>query len=208
MIRARFYGILDLGYIKEHQVRDMTAAMLAGGVEIIQIRAKHELPQVISRIAHAVHPLTSAAGVPLIINDHPELLRDTPAEGVHVGQDDASVVSAREQAGRPVLVGKSTHSLEQARAAFDEAPDYIGFGPLHATPTKPDYAPVGLDDIARVHAVAPVPVFCIGGVNLQTIDAVMDAGAQRVVVVSAILQSSDPQAYCRSIHDHIRRREG
>jgi thiamine-phosphate pyrophosphorylase len=82
-----------------------------------------------------------------------------------------------------------------------EGADYIGFGPLYATGTKPDYTPIGLHDIAEVHRFATVPVFCIGGVNLQTLPAVVAAGARRVVIVSALLQAADARAYIRSVKE-------
>jgi thiamine-phosphate pyrophosphorylase len=84
-----------------------------------------------------------------------------------------------------------------------EGADYIGFGPLYATGTKPDYQPIGLDEIAEVHRFASVPVFCIGGVNLQTLPHVLAAGAQRVVIVSALLLAPDIRSYIRSIKESL-----
>jgi len=125
------------------------------------------------------------------------LLRDVPAEGAHVGQDDLSVAEARAAAGRPVIIGKSTHSLAQARAAAEEGADYIGFGPLFATPTKPGRAAIGLQDIAAAHADVEIPIFCIGGIKPENLASVRAAGAQRIVVVSAWLQADDIVAAVR-----------
>ena len=97
--------------------------------------------------------------------------------------------SARRKAGRVVLIGKSTHSPAQALAAQREGADYIGFGPIFATPTKPDYPPIGLTDIKRVHAEISLPIFCIGGINIDNLQNVIDAGANRVVMVSALLNA-------------------
>ena len=121
------------------------------------------------------------------------------ADGVHVGQDDLSVAEARKLAGGDVIVGKSTHSLEQAVAAEKEGPDYIGVGPIYATATKPDYVPVGPALIGQVRAAVRVPQFCIGGVNETTLPEVIAAGARRIVIVSALLQSADIPAYCRRV---------
>jgi len=134
-----------------------------------------------------------------ILNDHPELVSDMGADGIHVGQDDLSVEDARSRAGAGVMVGKSTHSLDQAIAAEKEGADYIGVGPIYATPTKPDYVPVGPSLIGQVRAAVRVPQFCIGGINEQTLPEVLAAGAQRVVIVSALLQSTDIPAYCRRV---------
>ena len=108
------------------------------------------------------------------------------------------MAKARAIVGPACFVGKSTHSLAQAVAAQAEGADYIGFGPLYATGTKPDYVPVGLSDVAEVHRRVTLPVFCIGGVNAARLDDVVAAGAQRVVVVSAFLLAAD-------VSDEVRR---
>ena len=103
------------------------------------------------------------------------------------------------------MVGRSTHSLAQARAARDEGADYLGFGPLFATPTKPDYVPIGLDDIARVHEeVTDRPIFCIGGVKLENLPTIIAAGVRRVVIVSGILLAEDVAGYTRRAADLLR----
>jgi thiamine-phosphate pyrophosphorylase len=139
----------------------------------------------------------------LIVNDHAEIAARVPAEGVHVGQDDDPIEIARQKAARDILIGKSTHSLEQARAAQREGADYIGFGPIFATPTKPDYAPIGLEDIRRVHAEVNLPIFCIGGINIDNLQSVIDAGAKRVVMVSALLKAHSIVDYARCVTDML-----
>jgi thiamine-phosphate pyrophosphorylase len=101
------------------------------------------------------------------------------------------------------LIGKSTHSLEQARAAEGEGADYIGFGPIFATPTKPDYRPIGLEHIRRVHAELNLPIFCIGGINIDNLQSVIDAGAKRVVMVSALLKAHSIVDYARCATDML-----
>ncbi len=137
------------------------------------------------------------------MNDHAEIASRVPVEGVHVGQDDDSIEVARRKAGRIVLIGKSTHSLDQALAAQHEGADYIGFGPIFATPTKPDYAPIGLADIKRVHADVSLPIFCIGGINIGNLQSVIDAGAKRVVMVSALLKAHSIVDYARCATDML-----
>lgn len=192
---ARLYGIVDLGYVSAEVAPVAAELLLKGGVDVLQIRAKGFDKSVITGLAAEIHQLTSAAAVPLIINDYPELLRDVPAEGAHVGQDDMTVAAARAAAGRPCIIGKSTHSLEQALAAAEEGADYIGFGPIYATPTKPGRPAIGLHDIAAAHACVKVPIFCIGGIKLENLPQVRGAGARRVVIVSGWLQAEDiPEA--------------
>ena len=172
--------------------------MIAGEVDVIQLRAKNHSVAEISRFAAGLHSLIRDAAIPLIINDHAEIAREIGAEGVHAGQDDLAIAQAREIIGPDCIVGRSTHSVAQARQAASEGADYIGFGPLFATPTKPDYAPIGLRDIATVHAEIRIPIFCIGGIKLHNLPEVLAAGAARVVIVSGLLQAPDIAEYARS----------
>jgi thiamine-phosphate pyrophosphorylase len=172
--------------------------MIEGGVDMIQLRGKGKSIDDLINIAAALHEITSRFSIPFIVNDHAEVVRRVGAEGVHVGQDDDSIELARRKAGRKVLVGKSTHSVDQARAAQREGADYIGFGPIFATPTKPDYTPIGLSQIKKVHSDVIVPIFCIGGIKLDHLKEVIAAGAQRVAIVSSLLKAPDIIAYARA----------
>ena len=113
---CRLYGILDLGYVDIADAERVAKAMIEGDVDLIQLRAKEHSLQEIVDLAGALHQITSAAGIPFIVNDHAEVAAKVPIEGVHVGQDDDSIAHARKKAVRQLLVGKSTHSLEQAIA--------------------------------------------------------------------------------------------
>jgi len=176
---ARLYGILDLGYVAPANAAQVVAEMIRGGVDVVQLRAKEQSTVEITQIARELHRITAAARVPLVINDYPEIARVVGAEGVHVGQDDLSIADARAMAGPNCFVGRSTHSLEQATRAAEGGADYIGFGPLFTTPTEPDYLPIGLGNIARVHELVQLPIFCIGGIKLENLPQVLAAGARR-----------------------------
>ena len=203
---ALLYGILDLGYVAPADLERTAERMCAGGVDLLQLRAKNYGETDIEAFGARIVPVTASARVPLIINDFPELVPAIGAQGAHVGQDDRPVADARWRAGRSLAgeaalpwIGKSTHSVEQAVAAEKEGADYIGFGPLFSTPTKLGRPPIGLGQIRRVHELVRIPIFCIGGVKLENLDAVLAAGAQRVVVVSGILQAPDLETYCREL---------
>ena len=196
--RCRLYGILDLSYVESSEAEQIAGQMIGGGVDLLQLRAKACPSAEIAKIAAALHDSTMRRGVPLIINDHPEVARIVPAEGVHVGQDDLPIADVREIAGPNCVVGKSTHSVDQAIRAFHEGADYIGFGPIFATPTKPDYPPVGLEEIRKIHDTVNIPIFCIGGIKLDNLPEVIEAGARRVVIVSGLLQAKDIVAYGRA----------
>jgi thiamine-phosphate pyrophosphorylase len=194
--QAQLYGIVDLAYVSEPEALDVAGNILAGGVQVLQLRAKNKTPEAILPLACELSALCRASGTPFIVNDHPALVPQCRAQGAHVGQDDLSVAEARKLAGEDAFIGKSTHSLVQARAALEERADYIGFGPLFATRTKPDYPPIGIDEIRRVQDEVGIPVFCIGGINLANLREVVAAGARRVAIVSGILQAENPRAYC------------
>ena len=200
---CRLYGIIDLGYIEESNGASVAGQMIEGGVDLIQLRGKGKSLDELAGHAARLHELTAKSSTPLIVNDHAQIASQLPVEGVHVGQDDDPIEVARSKARRTVLIGKSTHSLEQALAAQREGADYIGFGPIFATPTKPDYAPIGLTHIRRVHAEISLPIFCIGGINIDNLQSVIDAGANRVVMVSALLKADSIVDYARCATDML-----
>jgi len=200
---CRLYGIIDLGYVERRDAARIVEQMIEGGVDLIQLRGKEKSISELMELSAQLHELTAKSSTPLIVNDHAEIARRVPVEGVHVGQSDDTIQLARQKAARKILVGKSTHSLEQARAAESEGADYIGFGPIFATPTKPDYTPIGLEDVRRVHAEVMLPIFCIGGIDIDNLQSVIDAGARRVVMVSALLKAHNIVDYARCATDML-----
>ena len=201
---CRLYGIIDLGYVP--RPRDCTRVaerMVSGGVDLIQLRGKGKSIDELANLAVEIRKITAQSDTPLIVNDYAEIAARVPVEGVHVGQDDDSILIARQKAGRDLIVGKSTHSLAQAHTAQGEGADYIGFGPIFTTPTKPDYKPIGLADIGRVHLDVGIPIFCIGGINIDNLQQVIDAGAKRVVMVSALLKAHSIVDYARCATDML-----
>ncbi|QSR86269.1 thiamine phosphate synthase [Candidatus Methylacidiphilum infernorum] len=197
--QARFYGILDLGYVPPSQATSFARKLVEGKVDILQLRAKKEDKKEILRIALEIKPLLGGADILFIINDHPDVALESGADGVHLGQEDMPISEARSYLGDNFLIGKSTHSIEQALRAASEQTDYIGFGPIFKTPTKPDYLPLGLEAIPRVKQQIKKPVFFIGGINQENIHEVLDAGADRVVMVSALLKAADIPLFCRQM---------
>ena len=189
---CRLYGIVDMGYTKPDQVEARTHALIDGGVRIIQLRAKGvELAQV-KTWAVAMQAICRDRGAIFVLNDYPEMAAEIGADAVHVGQDGGSLAEVRRVVGEGVIVGRSTHSLEQAMQARQEGADYIGFGPLFPTGTKPGRKSIGLADItAAQEAAGDMPLFCIGGINETTLPSVLQAGARRVVIVSWLLQQED-----------------
>jgi len=194
---CQLYGILDLSYVDNPDAVPVAEGMIEGGVDLIQLRGKEQAIDELVDLAAALHELTVRSSTPLIVNDHVEIAIRVPVEGVHVGQDDDAVAAVRRRVDREILVGKSTHSINQALAAQREGADYIGFGPIFATPTKPDYQPIGLKEIEGVHRDVVLPIFCIGGIKIDNLKEVITAGARRVAIVSGLLKAPDIGEYAR-----------
>ncbi len=197
---SRLYGIVDLGYVHPEDVENTTAALLSGGIRILQLRAKGVDTATVEHLARRMQPLCREAGAIFVLNDYPDMAARIGADAVHVGQDAGPLAAVRAIVGEDMLIGRSTHSPEQALAAVAEGADYIGFGPLFPTGTKPGRPSIGLQDIAAVQEkLGDFPMFCIGGINGTTLPSVLQAGARRVVIVSWLLQQPDPAAAARDI---------
>jgi len=192
---ARLYLVCDV-----QSDRFLTAA-LRGGVDIVQLRAKRAGDDALLDAAKRFRRACDAAGALLIVNDRPDLAAAARADGVHVGQDDMGVARARAQLGPDALVGLSTHSPAQIDAAAGA--DYIGVGPVYATPTKPGRPAVGLELVRFASVHASVPFFAIGGIDSALIGAVIGAGASRVAVVRAITEAPDPEAAARELRAEL-----
>jgi len=173
-------------------LQDVLAPALAGGVDVVQLRDKEAGRDALLAAAAVARRLCDETGALLILNDRPDLVREAGADGCHVGQDDMDVSAARALAGDGAIVGQSTHFPSEIDAAGDA--DYIGVGPVHATPTKPGRPAVGLELVRFAGAHAPVAFFAIGGIDASNVDAVVEAGARRIAVVRAIADAADPRA--------------
>jgi thiamine-phosphate pyrophosphorylase len=188
-----------LYFVCDEQSDEFVGSALRGGVEILQLRMKTDDDDLILAVAHRYARICAAAGALFIVNDRPDLARAASADGVHVGQDDAGVDRARELIGPHRLVGLSTHSPEQIDAAALTDVDYIGVGPVHATPTKPGRPAVGVELVRYAAAHATVPFFAIGGLDAQTLPATIAAGASRAAVVRAIGAAVNPERAAREL---------
>jgi thiamine-phosphate pyrophosphorylase len=194
LARGRLYAILDLGYVEPGRAETVARELIRGGADLIQLRGKKQSQAELICLAERLHCLTRAAGVPLIINDHPEIAREVALEGLHLGQDDLAIDAAREIVKRDCWFGKSPQPGPATAAVV--APTHR-YGRLrHAD--EADYQPIGTDDIRRVHGLVRLPIFCIGGIKLHNLPAVLAAGAERAVIVSGLLRSGDVAAATRA----------
>lgn len=188
--RAHLYLVIEA----EPAERVLTGA-LEGGVDVVQLREKSAPDDAIVAAGQRMRELCDRHGALLIVNDRADLALACSADGVHVGQDDEPLDSVRDTVGPELIVGISTHSPEQVAAGLASTADYLGVGPVYATPTKAGVQPVGLDLVrhAAAHAAAK-PWFAIGGIEQSNAAAVAEAGATRIAVVRAIRDAEDPRA--------------
>ncbi|MGO9587963.1 MAG: thiamine phosphate synthase [Limisphaerales bacterium] len=225
---CRLYAFIDTAYFHGRPPEVFAQQLCDGGADLIQLRAKKSTPDEIRHMAEAILPVTSRANVGLVINDHPDIARETGAEFCHLGQEDffdAGYKNVSELKGRDgtpsrpsgfgrvgalgehalpgVRIGLSTHSPEQAERALAAGPDYIAIGPVYRTGTKPKAKPVTLEYVRWAAANVKIPWFAIGGINLQRVDEVLAAGAKRICVVSAILNATDVMKACSEFRHRL-----
>jgi thiamine-phosphate pyrophosphorylase len=187
---ARLYLVCDA------RPREWLRAAVRGGVDILQLRDKTLDDDGLVAAAREFRE----AGALFVLNDRPDLVEACGADGVHVGQDDATPASARAVVGPDAIVGRSTHAPAQADAAeADDDVDYLAVGPVHATPTKPGRPAVGLGYVSYAARTVGKPWFAIGGLDAGNVREVVERGASRIVVVRALTEARDVEAVARAL---------
>jgi len=203
---CRLYGFIDTAYLAGRKPAELTRQLIAGGVDIIQVRAKKESHSKLTDLAKTVVKSAQDSPVLVIVNDDIKAALESGADGVHLGQEDWEAIPHRDRprhvADLPIL-GISTHSRDQAFHAEGDGADYIGVGPIFATGTKPQAQPVSPKLIREVIERVHLPFFVIGGITLDNIYQVLAAGATRVAVVSAILKAPDATAAAKKFKEKL-----
>ena len=183
----------------EDKFLDAIASALEGGVDILQLREKTMPANKILELGKKIKQLCLQYDVTFIVNDRIDIAALLEADGVHLGQDDLDVQSARDILGANAIVGVSTHAPEQALKAVADGADYIGVGPVFATPTKQGRIPVGLEYVKWASENIEIPAFAIGGIDAENCQEVFDAGLKRIAVVRAIINANSPQQAAEKI---------
>ena len=208
---APLYVILDLDTAQHAgwTLTDLAAACLQGGAQLLQVRAKRAASGWLLDVATRVIALARESGAKVIVNDRADIARLSGAYGVHVGQDDLPPSAARIVVGPDTVIGLSTHTPDQLAGALAEPANYLAIGPVFETRTKATgYAAVGLEAVrsaARVARTHGLPLVAIGGITLDRIDDVFEAGATSVAVISDMLVTSDPAARVRAYLERLAR---
>lgn len=199
------YALTDDALSLGRPVLDVARALLDSGIKILQYREKDKKAGKMLEECLALRRLTREAGACFIVNDHVDIAMLCEADGVHVGQDDLPVQAVRQLVGPDMIIGLSTHSPEQARAAVAAGADYIGVGPIYATQTKKDVcAPVTLDYLDWVVANITLPFVAIGGIKRHNIGEVTRHGARCCALVSELVGAPDIRARVAEVRAAMR----
>jgi thiamine-phosphate pyrophosphorylase len=200
----RLYGILDMGYVAKCDVEKVAYNFCEGFMNhagVVQLRAKSFSENEVLELAKRVRKFFFDVGILFVVNDFPQIAVAVNADGLHIGQDDGSLSEVRKIVGDKMIVGRSTHSFDQAKQALADGFNYIGFGPIFPTMTKPGRASIGMEEITLVQKEVgeKIPMFCIGGINRENLSQVIDAGAKRVAIVSDLLKAENLSEAVRSV---------
>ena len=196
--------VTDRSFLRDASLSDVVAAAVRGGVTSVQLREKTLDIVAFAELGRAIKELLLPLGIPLIINDSVEVAAAVGADGLHVGQTDLPAEAARALLGANAAIGLSITAIEQLRKADVRFADYLGVGPIFATPTKPDAAaPMGLDGLVAARAMTALPIVAIGGISQDNAAETMAAGANGIAVVSAIMGAADPEAAARALAQKI-----
>jgi thiamine-phosphate pyrophosphorylase len=191
----KFYAILDAGLLARRGVElaDFARALRDAGVRLVQYRDKGAAPQMVLRNAEIVRNVFYGSNCLLVMNDRADLAVLAGWDGVHVGQEDLTPEDARTVVGADRWIGVSTHMEEQVRRADLSCADYVAVGPVFATGTKLDAEPViGLEGVRLARALTKKPIVAIGGITRENARSVIDAGADSVAVISALIAEGEP----------------
>ena len=200
---CRLYWLFTASACRGDALKTVADA-LQGGVDAVQLREKTGSDREVLQSALEIRKMTRDAQALFIVNDRPDLAVLAAADGVHVGQDELTVADVRKIVGPEMLIGVSTHNLAQARRAVEEGADYLGVGPVFPSRTKPFAEFAGLDFVRAAAANLSLPWFAIGGIDLDNIAEVTDAGATRVAVGNAISSADGPTETTRQLLSTLR----
>lgn len=204
---SRLYIILDKEVLGRRCIFDIANAVKNSQVCVVQYRDKKSKKDSILRNALRLRKLFSKTNTVFIVNDYIDIAKIADSNGIHLGQSDLKVETARKILGKDKIIGISCHNLKQAKEAQAKGADYIGVGPIYSSPTKPEYKAIGLEAINKIRKHIKIPFFVIGGINQSNVKEVLASGAKRIAVCRAICQVKNTRQTLKNLYDTIRIRK-
>jgi len=190
---GKLHIITDISLQDRFTHIDLAEMAIAGGADTIQFRSKSGSTKDLIETAKAMKKICSRAGVPLIINDRVDIAMEVAADGVHLGQDDIPISTARKMLGLNCIIGGSAGNMDEAEICITEGADYIGSGPVYYTGSKKDAGPaIGVESLKKLVEGIPLPVIAVGGISAINIPELLETGVHGVAVISAVCVSDDP----------------
>lgn len=197
------YFITDSTGFSETEFLQRIEAALQGGVSFMQIREKERTTREYLGLATKVHALTLQYGVPLIVDDRLDVAMAADAEGVHLGQSDMPVATARKLWGQEKIIGATAKTVEQAQEAYNQGADYLGAGAIYPTTTKVKTVLTSVDTLRDICKAVPIPVNAIGGLNKDNIDVLQGVPIAGICVVSAIMKAENPKVAAEQLRESM-----
>ena len=205
---TRLYFITDSTPYSEEEFLSRTEAALRGGATLIQLREKERTTREYLDLAHKVHELAKRYNVPLIIDDRLDVAIAEDTEGVHLGQSDLPIATARRIWGSEKIIGATAKTVEQATEAYEQGADYLGVGAIYPTTTKVKTILTSTETLADICKAVPIPVNAIGGLNKDNIDVLKGIPIAGICAVSAIMKADDPERAARELSEAVREKLG
>ena len=194
------YVITDKKLIKRDSFVETIEMAIKGGARIVQLREKETPDDVVVNLGKAIINVTKRYGVPLIINDSPELAKEIGADGVHLGGEDASIEQSRTLLGSEAIIGVSCYNqIERGINAVRSGADYVAFGTPYNTPTKPDREPTSIEILNQAVKLINIPIFAIGGITKDNVKPILKTGVDGIAVITSVFGSSNPESAAREL---------
>ena len=205
---TRIYFITDSTPYTEQEFLERVQSALKGGVSLIQLREKERTTREYIRLAQKVHQLAKQFNVPLIIDDRVDVALAAEVEGVHLGQSDMPISTARKILGEDYIIGATAKTVEQALEAFEQGADYLGVGAIYPTTTKVKTVLTSTQMLDKICKAVPIPVNAIGGLNKDNIDVLKGIGIAGICAVSAIMKADDPKTAAEELSQAVKEKLG
>jgi thiamine-phosphate pyrophosphorylase len=202
--KIRLYCIVGSASLTEGiSLEEAARQALEGGTDIIQLREKNVSYEQKLEEAKLLKKLCSRYSVPFIVNDSPELAKESGADGVHLGRDDGDIAAARELLGDGAIIGATAHNSSEALEAVNAGADYIGAGAVFSSCSKSNTVPLSFQELKKICSLVPIPVVAIGGINEHNISELKGSGIEGAAVISAVFGKADIKSAAKTLKSRV-----